>query len=37
LPQTTLRPVLNLNDAAAVAGWLLDNEDRFDYVPEAYI
>jgi molybdopterin-guanine dinucleotide biosynthesis protein B len=36
LPQTTLRPVLDLNDAEAVAGWLVDNGDRFDYVAEMY-
>jgi molybdopterin-guanine dinucleotide biosynthesis protein B len=36
LPQETLRPVLDLNDADAVAQWLVDNQDRFDYVPEKY-
>ncbi|MFM6985057.1 MAG: molybdopterin-guanine dinucleotide biosynthesis protein B [Hydrogenophaga sp.] len=36
LPEATLRPVLDLNDADAVATWLLDNGERFDYVPEAY-
>ncbi len=36
LPQTTLRPVLDLNDAEAVASWLVDNGDRFDYVAEMY-
>lgn len=36
LPETTLRPVLDLNDAEAVAGWLVDNGDRFDYVAEMY-
>lgn len=36
LPEATLRPVLDLNDADAVATWLLDNGDRFEYVPEAY-
>lgn len=36
LPEATLRPVLDLNDANAVANWLLDNGERFDYVPEAY-
>jgi hypothetical protein len=29
--------VLNLNDAPAVAAWLLDNQDRFEYIPEAYV
>ncbi len=36
LPETTLRPVLDLNDTEAVAGWLVDNGDRFDYVAEMY-
>lgn len=36
LPEATLRPVLDLNDADAVANWLLDNCERFDYDPEAY-
>jgi molybdopterin-guanine dinucleotide biosynthesis adapter protein len=36
LPQSTLRPVLDLNDADAVAQWLVDNGDRFDYDPETY-
>ncbi len=31
LPQTTLRPVLDLNDAHAVAEWLIHNQDRFHY------
>ena len=37
MPESTLRPVLNLNDAPTVAAWLLDNEDRLEYVPEAYL
>lgn len=37
MPEATLRPVLNLNDAPAVAAWLLDNQDRFEYIPEAYV
>jgi molybdopterin-guanine dinucleotide biosynthesis protein B len=37
LPELTSRPVLNLNDAPAVAAWLLDNQERFEYTPEAYI
>ena len=36
LPEATLRPVLDLNDADTVAAWLVDNGGRFDYVPEAY-
>ena len=36
LPEATLRPVLDLNDPAAVASWLVDNGDRFDYVPDAH-
>ncbi|MGH6625550.1 MAG: molybdopterin-guanine dinucleotide biosynthesis protein B [Burkholderiaceae bacterium] len=34
LPESTLRPVLDLNQADAVAAWLIDNQDRFDYLPE---
>jgi len=36
LPEATLRPVLDLNDADAVAQWLIDNGDRFDYDAENY-
>lgn len=36
LPEATLRPVLDLNDADAVAQWLVDNGDRFDYDAEKY-
>lgn len=36
LPEPTLRPVLDLNDADAVAQWLVDNGHRFDYDPEKY-
>ena len=36
LPQETLRPVLDLNDADAVAQWLVDNGHRFEYDPERY-
>jgi len=36
LPQETLRPVLDLNDPDAIAQWLVDNGDRFDYFPENY-
>ena len=31
LPATTLRPVLDLNDAEAVAVFLVNNQNRFDY------
>lgn len=31
LPEPTLRPVLDLNDADSVAQWLVDNGERFDY------
>jgi molybdopterin-guanine dinucleotide biosynthesis protein B len=36
LPQATLRPVLDLNDVDAVAQWLVENGDRFDYDAEKY-
>jgi molybdopterin-guanine dinucleotide biosynthesis protein B len=36
LPQSTLRPVLDLNDADAVAQWLVENGARFDYDAENY-
>ena len=36
LPQNTLRPVLDLNDAAAMANWLTLHENRFDYQPENF-
>ena len=31
LPEATLRPVLDLNDADAVADFLVNNQDRFHY------
>ncbi|WP_029524970.1 molybdopterin-guanine dinucleotide biosynthesis protein B [Polaromonas glacialis] len=31
LPVATLRPVLDLNDADAVADFLMNNQDRFEY------
>lgn len=37
LPEATLRPVLALNDAGAIAAWLADNGERFDYRPEIYL
>ncbi|MFL6692176.1 MAG: molybdopterin-guanine dinucleotide biosynthesis protein B [Ramlibacter sp.] len=36
LPQETLRPVLDLNQPPAVAAWLVENGDRFEYRPEIY-
>jgi len=36
LPEATLRPVLDLNNPDAVAQWLTDNGDRFEYNPEMY-
>lgn len=36
LPQATLRPVLDLNDPEALAQWLADNQDRFDYKAEMF-
>jgi len=36
LPEPTQRPVLDLNDAEALAGWLVDNDGRFEYLPDAY-
>ncbi len=36
LPEATLRPVLDLNEPDAVAQWLVDNHDRFDYHAERY-
>ncbi len=36
MPEPTARPVLNLNQPDAVAQWLVDNGDRFEYDPFAY-
>ena len=36
LPEPTLRPVLDLNDADALAAWLLASQDRFVYQAENY-
>ena len=36
LPRGTLRPVLDLNEPDAMAQWLVENQDRFDYHPERY-
>ena len=37
LPEPTLRPVLDLNAAGSVAGWLVENEQRFVYQSEMYL
>ena len=37
LPEDTLRPRLDLDDPDAVVAWLVDNGDRFDYDPDAYV
>lgn len=37
LPEATLRPVLDLNDPDTVADWLVENRERFDYDPQAYL
>lgn len=36
LPHPTQRPVLDLNDADAVADWLIANADRFEYRAEVF-
>lgn len=36
LPQPTLRPVLDLNAPDAVAQWLVENQERFEYRAELY-
>ena len=36
LPTPTLRPVFDLNDAQAIADWLMDNTVRFNYLAELY-
>src|SRR4051812_14124681 len=36
LPEPTLRPVLDLNDADGIAQWLVDNGERFEYDPDNY-
>lgn len=37
LPHETLRPVLDIDDADAVAQWLVDNGERFEYDPAIYL
>lgn len=36
LPQPTQRPVLDLNDPDAIATWLVENGERFEYNAELY-
>lgn len=36
LSEPTARPVLSLNDASAVADWLVHNGDRFGYEPAVF-
>ncbi len=36
LPEATQRPVLDLNDAEAVADWLMASQNRFEYNAEHY-
>jgi molybdopterin-guanine dinucleotide biosynthesis protein B len=36
LPEATQRPVLDLNNADAVASWLIDNQNRFEYRHEVF-
>ena len=35
-PEPTQRPVLDLNDADALATWLIENQARFEYNSERY-
>ena len=37
LPQPTERPVLDINDAVAVADWLLAQQERFVYDPQRHL
>ena len=36
LPESTLRPVMDMNDPAAVAQWLSENAERFEYRADLY-
>jgi molybdopterin-guanine dinucleotide biosynthesis protein B len=36
LPAPTQRPLLDINDHDAVAQWLVDQGERFTYIPERY-
>ena len=37
LPEPTQRPVLDINDPDALAQWLVEQGDRFEYDPERYV
>lgn len=37
LPEPTLRPVLDINDPDALAQWLVEQGDRFEYDAERYV
>ncbi|MDO5693629.1 MAG: molybdopterin-guanine dinucleotide biosynthesis protein B [Pseudomonadota bacterium] len=37
LPESTARPVLDLNDTEVIVQWLLDNGHRFDYDSERHL
>ena len=37
LPESTQRPVFDLNDAEAIADWLIANKVRFEYQREIYL
>jgi len=37
LPEATVRPVLDLNDPDAIAQWLVENGERFDYDADKYL
>ncbi|MGA0570882.1 molybdopterin-guanine dinucleotide biosynthesis protein B [Variovorax sp. VNK109] len=37
LPEQTLRPVLDVNDADTIAQWLMENAHRFEYRDESYV
>lgn len=37
LPEPTLRPVLDLSDPVMVAGWLIENGQRFEYQPPLFV
>ncbi|HSV52183.1 MAG TPA: molybdopterin-guanine dinucleotide biosynthesis protein B [Burkholderiaceae bacterium] len=37
LPEPTLRPVLDLNQPDALATWLVENQDRFEYNAEKFL
>ena len=37
LPEPTLRPVLDLNNADALAAWLVEQGERFEYDPDRHL